>query len=74
MTEAGKVQKGPLFIMQKVAAGVSPETDDWYYMAVAPNGKPMAVPVMTACNECHIGIYGSQGGLGYPVPEVRVGQ
>ena len=74
VTESGKVQKGPLFIMQKVAAGVSPETDDWYYMAVAPNGKPMAVPVMTACNECHIGIYGSQGGLGYPDPEVRVGQ
>ncbi len=74
VTEAGKVQKGPLFIMEKVAAGVSPETDDWYYMMVAPNGAPMAVPVMTACNECHIGIYGSQGGLGYPLPEVRVGQ
>ena len=74
VTEDGKVQKGPLFIMEKVASGVSPETDDWYYMAVAPNGAPMAVPVMTACNECHIGIYGSQGGLGYPDPEVRVGQ
>ncbi len=74
VSAAGKVKPGPLFFMQKVAAGVSPETDDWYYMAVAPNGKPMAVPVMTACNECHIGIYGSQGGLGYPVPEVRVGQ
>ena len=74
VTESGKVQKGPLFIMEKVAAGVSPETDDWYYMMVAPNGAPMAVPVMTACNECHIGIYGSQGGLGYPDPEVRVGQ
>jgi hypothetical protein len=74
VTESGKVRKGPLFIMEKVAAGVSPETDDWYYMMVAPNGAPMAVPVMTACNECHIGIYGSQGGLGYPDPEVRVGQ
>ncbi len=74
VSEDGKVKPGPLFFMQKVAAGVSPETDDWYYMAVAPNGKPMAVPVMTACNECHIGIYGSQGGLGYPDPEVRVGQ
>jgi hypothetical protein len=29
---------------------------------------------MTACNECHIGNYGFQGGLGYPDPEVRVGQ
>ena len=74
VTESGKVQKGPLFIMQKVAAGVSPETDDWYYMMVAPNGAPMAVPVVTACSECHQGNFGSQGGLGYPDPEVRVGQ
>ena len=74
VTEAGKVEKGPLFIMEKVAAGVSPETDDWYYMMVAPNGAPQAVPVMTACSECHQGNYGHQGGLGYPVEEVRVRQ
>jgi hypothetical protein len=74
VTEAGKVEKGPLFIMQKVDAGVSPETDDWYYMMVAPNGAPMAVPVMPACSECHQDNYGQQGGLGYPDPEVRVGQ
>ena len=74
VTEDGKVQKGPLFFMQKVAAGVSPETDDWYYMMVAPSGAPMAVPVITACSECHMENYGFQGGLGYPDPEVRVGQ
>jgi hypothetical protein len=74
VTGAGKVQKGPLFIMEKVAAGVSPETDDWYYMMVAPNGAPQAVPVMTACNECHQGNFGHQGGLGYPAEEVRVRQ
>ncbi|MHA1528434.1 MAG: cytochrome P460 family protein [Alphaproteobacteria bacterium] len=74
VTVAGKVKKGPLFIMQKVEAGVSPETNDWYYMAVAPNGTPMAVNVMKACNECHMENYGFQGGLGYPDPEVRVGQ
>jgi len=74
VTVAGKVKKGPLFIMQKVDAGVSPETNDWYYMAVAPNGTPMAVNVMKACNECHMENYGFQGGLGHPDPEVRVGQ
>ena len=42
-------------------------------MAVAPNGAPMAVPVMTACNECHVQNFGHQGGLGYPVPEARIG-
>ncbi len=74
VTGAGKVQKGPLFIMEKVVAGVSPETGDWYYMAVAPDGAPMAVDVMTGCNDCHMGNFGDRGGLGYPDPEVRVGQ
>jgi len=74
VNDAGEVQKGPLFLMQKVEAGVSPETEDWYYMAVAPNGNPMAVDVITACNECHQGNFGYRDGLGYPVPEVRAGQ
>jgi hypothetical protein len=74
VNDAGKVEKGPLFIMQKVEEGTSPETMDWYYMMVGPDGAPQAVPVMTACNECHIGNYGDQGGLGYPVEDARAGQ
>jgi len=69
---AGKVEKGPLFLMQKVEAGVSPQTDDWYYMMVAPNGAPMAVEVVSACSDCHMGNFGHQGGLGYPVEEARI--
>ena len=72
VTDAGEVQKGPLFIMEKVVAGVSPETDDWFYMMVAPNGQPQAVPVITACSECHQGNFGHQGGLGYPAEDVRI--
>ncbi|WP_193141851.1 MULTISPECIES: cytochrome P460 family protein [unclassified Meridianimarinicoccus] len=71
VSEAGKVTPGPLFLMQKVAAGTSPETLDWYYMAVAPSGAPMGLDVMTACNECHLG-YDFQGGLGYPVEDARI--
>jgi len=71
--EDGGVTPGPLFIMQKVEEGTSPDTDDWYYMAVAASGTPMAVNVMTVCNECHMGTFGYQGGLGYPVPEARLG-
>lgn len=70
--EQGKVQPGPLFIMEKVEAGRSPQTDDWFYMAVAPNGSPMAMDVISACSECHQQNFGAQGGLGYPVPEARV--
>lgn len=72
INEDGKVSKGPLFLMEKVAAGKSPETDDWYYMMVAPNGAPQAVDVVTACSECHLGNFGEQGGLGYPVEDARI--
>lgn len=72
VNDDGKVSNGPLFIMQKVAAGQSEATNDWYYMAVAPNGSPMAVNVVSACSECHMGNFGHQGGLGYPIEEARI--
>lgn len=72
VAEDGQAKAGPLFIMQKVEAGTSPKTMDWYYMMVMPNGAPAAVNVFTACNECHVETFGHQGGLGYPVEEVRV--
>lgn len=68
----GKVRAGPLFFMEKVPEGTSPETMDWYYYAVAPNGTPMAVNVMQACNACHMDTFGFQGGMGYPVEEARL--
>jgi len=30
------------------------------------------VPVVQACSECHMGNFGHQGGLGYPVEEARI--
>ncbi|MET1416653.1 cytochrome P460 family protein [Roseibium sp. HPY-6] len=68
----GKVSKGPLFLMEKVAGGKSPDTGDWYYMMVSPNGSPQAVNVITACSECHLENFGEQGGLGYPVEDARI--
>ena len=70
--EDGSASPGPLFFMQKVEAGTSPETNDWYYMLLSPQGAPQAVDVMTACNECHMGAFGDTGGLGYPIPEARL--
>ena len=66
----GKASVGPLFIMQKAAAGKSPKTGDWYYMMVAPNGAPQGVNVFQACDTCHAG-FEDQDRLGYPVEEVR---
>ena len=72
VTEAGDVEKGPLFIMEKVAAGTSPNTGDWFYSMVAPGGAPVAVNVKAACSTCHEG-FAEQGNMGYPVEEVRIG-
>lgn len=74
VSDEGKVSRGPLFFMEKVAAGTSPETDDWYYTMVSANGQPMAVNVISACSECHQGNFGDTGGLGYPVEEARIVQ
>ncbi|MEQ8334281.1 cytochrome P460 family protein [Nisaea sp.] len=73
VAENGSAKAGPLFIMQKVEEGRSPETLDWYYMMVSPGGAPVAVDVISACSECHKENFGHQGGLGYPVLDVRVG-
>ncbi|MCA8882546.1 MAG: cytochrome P460 family protein [Rhodobacteraceae bacterium] len=67
----GAVRPGPLFLMEKTAAGQAPETGDWYYMAISAAGAPMAVNVRAACHECHSG-FAHQGMLGYPVEEARV--
>ncbi|HUF56565.1 MAG TPA: cytochrome P460 family protein [Thermohalobaculum sp.] len=72
VSDTGEATPGPLFIMQKVELEKTPETDGWYYMMVAPNGEPQAVPVMTACNECHANFGDAQDHLGYPVEDVRV--
>lgn len=70
VADDGKAKPGPLFLMQKAEAGASPRTGDWYYMAVQPNGTPMAVNVYTACNACH-SAYEDSDYLAYPEEGVR---
>ena len=72
VNDEGKVAAGPLFLMEKVEEGTSPETDDWYYMMVSPGGAPVAVNVVTACSACHQGSFGASDGMGYPVPSARI--
>ncbi len=74
ISDKGEAQKGPLFIMEKVKAGTSPETMDWYYMGVLPNGKYMAFDPVKACSKCHMENFGERGGLGYPIEEARIGK
>jgi len=61
---------GPLFIMTKLDAGAAPETNDWLYGGIQPNGKPMKFK-QAFCHDCHAG-WEDQDFLAYPLEEVRV--
>ncbi len=70
ISKKGKAKPGPLFIMEKVAAGTSPKTGDWFYTMVNANGKPQAINVFRACHDCHSGFEDTDF-LGFPVEETR---
>jgi hypothetical protein len=67
-----KARPGPLFIMTRMEAGSIPETNDWLYAALQPNGKVMKVK-QSFCHDCHEA-YEDSDYLAYPVEEVRLGQ
>ncbi len=62
---------GPLFIMTKLDMGGQPETDDWLYAGLQPNGKPMTFK-QSFCHDCH-SAFSDQDSLAYPLEEVRIG-
>ena len=71
VNKKGKVKKGPLFFMTKVAAGGDAEKfGNWVYGAFRPKGKVMKIK-QGFCHGCH-GAFESQDFLGYPVEDVRL--
>ena len=62
---------GPLFIMTKMDTGSIPDTDDWLYAGLQPNGKPMKFK-QSFCHDCH-SAFSDQDSLAYPLEEVRIG-
>ncbi len=68
--DGGAVRNGPLFIMEKVAAGTADEFDNWVYSAVQPNGNPMGIS-QQFCHDCHAA-FEDQDSMGYPLEEVRL--
>jgi hypothetical protein len=66
----GDVKVGPLFFMEKVAAGEADEFGNWVYSAVQPKGKPMKIK-QSFCHDCH-GNFEGQDALGYPEEDYRV--
>ena len=70
VNKKGKVAKGPLFFMKKVAAGEADEFGSWVYSAFAASGKTMKIK-QGFCHGCHEA-FDTQDALGYPLEEYRV--
>lgn len=55
----GKVAIGPLFVMEKMSAGFSPDSGDWRYTLIMPNGKVVGTTngknskAVAFCSDCH---------------------
>ncbi|EPX80669.1 cytochrome P460 family protein [Litoreibacter arenae] len=69
-TKKKEARTGPLFIMTKMEDGAIPETADWLYAGIQPNGKVMKIK-QAFCHDCHAN-YAEQDMLAYPLEEVRV--
>jgi hypothetical protein len=61
VTARGDVFSGPLFLMEKMPPGSSPETRDWRYTMIMPDGSLFGITGgegderMTFCATCHEG-------------------
>ena len=59
VTKKGKVFAGALFVMEKLAKGAGPETADWRYVMIMPDGSLFGdssgetAAQMQYCHDCH---------------------
>ncbi|MEM7213368.1 MAG: cytochrome P460 family protein [Pseudomonadota bacterium] len=70
----GSIKRGPLFLMEKVAADVAP--DGWVYTRLFPNGKYQRTngnksEKMVFCHECHAATLEDQDAAFFPPEEYR---
>lgn len=62
VTGDGRIFPGAMFGMEKLADGTSPETSDWRYFMVIPDGSIVGDTtgdnphLMTYCHECHLAV------------------
>ncbi len=62
VTDEGNVYPGALFVMEKLAQGTSPETADWRYLMVMPDGSLFGDTMgsrasrVAYCHDCHAAV------------------
>ena len=74
VTKKGEIKRGPLFLMEKVAADAAP--DGWIYTRLFPNGKYQRTggnksEKMVFCHDCHAATLEDQDAAFFPPEEYR---
>lgn len=78
VNKKGQVRNGPFFLMEKVAAGTLPDTNDWKYTLMFPNGTIVGVSgtdtskKVKFCHGCHLSVLEDQDGMFFPNVDYRV--
>ncbi|MBO9433998.1 cytochrome P460 family protein [Ruegeria sp. R13_0] len=60
VTDEGKIYPGAMFVMEKLAQGANPETADWRYIMVLPDGSLFGdtlgdrAGAVAYCHDCHV--------------------
>lgn len=78
VTPQGRVQPGPLFIMEKMGAGFNSKDGDWRYTMIMPNGtvygtsKGKNASKVGFCAECHNSVRKEQDSLFFLPEEYQV--
>ncbi len=74
----GEVDLGPLFIMEKAEAGSFPDSNDWIYSTILPDGTlqgrtgGMNADAMQMCVACHVAMGSDSDDLVFIPEEFRV--
>jgi len=77
VTRAGEVVPGPLFLMEKAPPGTAPDTDDWIYTRVFPDGRFERTlgeggEKTLFCHDCHMATLRDQDAMFFPPEAYRI--
>ena len=76
----GTVSVGPLFLMEKMAAGFNAESGDWRYTLILPSGATVGTTngagsaKVEFCITCHVSVTPDQDSVMLLPEEVRISQ
>lgn len=77
VTDSGAVEVGPLSLMEKAPPGTSPDTEDWIYTRIYPDGRVQRTGAaggqyLDFCHDCHSATADHFDALFFPPEKSRI--